>query len=73
MRFEVTTSTNQNPSSKADAGKALIYFLQDDTHFNSRARPSTLVGLDGQWIGATSGNSYFYDSDEGHLLVDLGR
>jgi Protein of unknown function (DUF2846) len=53
---------NQNLPSKADAGKALIYFLQDDRHFNSRPRPSTLVGLDGQWIGATNGNSYFYFS-----------
>jgi hypothetical protein len=59
MRFEVRTSKYQNPPNKADAGKA---FLQDDTNFNSRPRPSTLVGLDGQWIGATNGNSYFYFS-----------
>ena len=36
-------------------------------NFDSRPRPSTLVGLDGQWIGATDGNSYFYFS------VDLGE
>jgi hypothetical protein len=65
----VTTSKNQNPPNKADVGKALVYFLQDDTNFNSRPRPSTLVGLDGQWIGATNGNSYFYFSVD-HLCTN---
>lgn len=72
-RFEVTTGKNQNPPSKADTGKALVYFLQDDTNFNSRPRPSTLLGLDGQWIGATNGNSYFYftvDPGEHHLCTN---
>jgi Protein of unknown function (DUF2846) len=73
IRFEVTTSKSQNPPSKADAGKALVYFLQDDTNFNSRPRPSTLVGLDGQWIGATNANSYLYfpvDPGEHHLCTN---
>jgi hypothetical protein len=69
-RCEVTTSKNKNAPSKAEAGKALVYFLQDDTNFNSRPQPSTLLGLDGQWIGATNGDSYFYfsvDPGEHHL------
>jgi hypothetical protein len=70
VRFEVTTSKNQNPP------EALGYFLQDDTNFNSRPQPSTLLGLDGQWIGATNGNSYFYfsvDPGEHHLCTNWQR
>jgi hypothetical protein len=69
-KFDVATNDKQHPFAKPDAGKALIYFLQVDSDFLSRPRPTTRFGLDGNWIGATQFNSYFYisvDPGEHHL------
>lgn len=69
-KFDVATNDKQHPFAKRDAGKALIYLLQDDSDFLSRPRPTTRFGLDGNWIGATQSNSYFYisvDPGEHHL------
>jgi hypothetical protein len=65
--FEVRTDNGQHPTAQPDAGKALVYFLQDDAEFGSRPRPTTRFGIDGQWVGATHSNSYFY------ISVDLGE
>ena len=71
-KFDVKTDKSQHPFVKPDAGKALVYFLQDDTNFLSNPRPTTRFGLDGSWIGATHSNSYFYvsvDPGEHHLCA----
>jgi hypothetical protein len=47
-----------------EAGKALVYVIQDDTLWQAHPRPSTIVGLDGHWVGATRANSYFYPSTD---------
>jgi hypothetical protein len=60
-RFEIKTDTAQHPA-QPEPGKALVYFIQDDSDFASRPRPTTRVGMDGQWVGATHGDSYFYFS-----------
>jgi hypothetical protein len=59
-KFGVKTDRYQHPFAKPDSGKALVYFLQDDTDFLSRPRPTTRFGLDGSWIGATQSDAYFY-------------
>jgi len=72
-KFDVSTSNSQHPMAKPDPGKALIYFLQDDTYFDARPRPTTRFAIDGTWIGATHGNSYFYlsiDPGEHHLCAN---
>ena len=61
-KFDVNSDKSRHPISKPEPGKALIYFLQDDSTFESRPRPTTRFGLDGAWIGATQSNSYFYVS-----------
>jgi hypothetical protein len=69
-KFNVATNDKLHPFAKPESGKALIYFLQDDSDFLSRPRPTTRFGLDGNWIGATQSNSYFYisvDPGEHHL------
>jgi hypothetical protein len=69
-KFDVATNDKQHPFAKPDPGKALIYFLQDDSDFLSHPRPTTRFGIDGHWIGATQSNSYFYisvDPGEHHL------
>jgi len=62
VKFDVKTDKSQHPFPKPDSGKALVYFLQDDTDFLSTPRPTTRFGLDGSWIGATHSSSYFYAS-----------
>ncbi len=71
-KFDVQSNKSQHPFLKPDPGKALIYFLQDDTYFLSRPRPTTRFGLDGTWVGATQSNAYFYvsvDPGEHHLCA----
>ena len=72
IKFDVKTDKSQHPFPKPDPGKALVYFLQDDTDFLSNPRPTTRFGLDGSWIGATHSSSYFYasvDPGEHHLCA----
>lgn len=61
-RFEVKADKAQHPITQPDSGKALVYFVEDDTHFQSVPKPTTRIGLDGSWVGANHGNSYFYFS-----------
>src|SRR5947209_17835484 len=70
IKFDVTTDRSKHPFVKPEPGKALVYFLQDDSYFQSRPRPTTRFALDGNWVGATQANSYFYaslDPGEHHL------
>jgi hypothetical protein len=61
IKFEVKTEKGQH-SVQPEAGKALVYFIQDDSDFDSRPRPTTKMGIDGAWVGAMQSNSYFYFS-----------
>jgi hypothetical protein len=71
--FQVKTDKKQHPMTSPEPGKALVYFIQDDSRFLSFPKPTTKVGLDGQWVGATHGNSYFYFSaDPGDHNLCIG-
>lgn len=39
-----------------------MYFIEDDREYDPTRKPTMLAGLDGRWVGATNGNSYFYFS-----------
>ena len=72
VSFSVKTEKNQHPFGQPDAGKALVYFVEDDSNFNAAGKPTVRAGLDGAWIGATHGSSYFYfsvDPGEHHLCA----
>jgi hypothetical protein len=72
IKFEVKTNKSQHPVAQPEAGKAVVYFVDDDTEFEFLPRPTTRVGLDGMWVGANHGDSYFYyaiDPGEHHLCV----
>jgi hypothetical protein len=72
VEFNVRTDDKQHPAVQPDAGKANVYFLQDDAKFGSNPRPTTRFGIDGAWVGATHSNSYFYvsiDPGEHHLCA----
>jgi hypothetical protein len=42
-----------------DPAKALVYLIEDDFNFPGPPTPTTRVAIDGQWVGANHGNSYF--------------
>lgn len=58
IKFDVKTG-NSGSVAKPDPGKATVYFIEDDKNFNSIPKPTTRLGIDGEWAGATHGNSYF--------------
>lgn len=69
VKFEVKT-TQDKPAAKPAAGKALVYVLQNDENFNSTPKPTSRIGLDGEWVGATHKESYItfeVDPGEHHL------
>jgi hypothetical protein len=71
-KFDVKTDRSKHPFVKPEPGKALVYFVQDDSYFQSVPRPTTRFGLDGNWVGATQANAYFYvsvDPGEHHLCA----
>lgn len=72
VKFDVKTG-HEKPAAPAPAStKAVVFFLQDDVKFESRPRPTTRFGIDGNWVGATQANSYFFvsvDPGEHHLCA----
>jgi len=65
-KFSVKTTSGQHSvqanSDQPDSGKALVYFVEDDTGYEAAPKPTTRIGVDGQWVGATHGNSFLYFS-----------
>jgi|SRR6185369_5203533 len=64
VKFKVLRDQKNHSAGQPESGKALVYLIQDDTQFLSRPRPTTRVGIDGIWVGATQSQSYFYVSVE---------
>jgi len=60
-KFEVKTNKEHHPV-QPEAGKALLYFIEDDSNWEMNPRPTTRMGVDGEWMGANHGNSYFFIS-----------
>ncbi|MGC1383893.1 MAG: hypothetical protein WA823_08945 [Candidatus Acidiferrales bacterium] len=58
-RFAVTKGSKDQTNSRPEAGKALIYFVQDDRFFTNKTQPTIKWGLDGAWVGATQHLLYF--------------
>lgn len=72
VKFAVKTNKSQHPVAPQEKDKAVIYFLEDDSSFESRPLPTTRLGVDGKWVGANHGDSYFYlsvDPGEHHLCA----
>jgi hypothetical protein len=75
-RFDVKTLKNQPLPSIPAAGMAQIVFVENFDHGEGlcvECKVTTRVGVDGQWVGADYGNSYFvYNVTPGehHLCVD---
>jgi hypothetical protein len=59
IQFDVKVDKKQHPAPPPDSGKAIVFIMEDIL-----AGPIMKVGLDGTWVGANKGKSYFYFSVE---------
>jgi hypothetical protein len=67
VRFNVTTQRNQPMPTAPEAGKAQIVFMEDENQMIGPFMHATVrFGMDGTWVGANNGSSYFV------LTVDPG-
>lgn len=65
IKYEAKLDESQHTLAKPDAGKALVYFIQDIGAVNCIGGcMTTRIGLDGSWVGANQHNSYFSVSVE---------
>lgn len=75
-RFDVKLIKNQQPPAAPAEGMAQIVFVEDFDHgegFCLECKVTTRVGVDGQWVGANNGSSYFafnVSPGEHHLCAD---
>jgi hypothetical protein len=53
--FNVQTTDQKHPVGQMEQGKALVYFFVDFI-----TAPTMRVGVDGNWVGANDGKSYFF-------------
>jgi Protein of unknown function (DUF2846) len=53
--FNVQTTDLKHPVGQIEDGKALVYFFVDFV-----TAPTMRVGVDGNWVGANNGKSYFF-------------
>ncbi|HEX2776625.1 MAG TPA: hypothetical protein VHN10_08305 [Candidatus Acidoferrales bacterium] len=67
VKFDVTTAEAEAAPSAPAEGKAQIIFIETENQRVSLAGDATIrFGMDGAWVGANNGNSYFA------LTVDPG-
>ncbi len=66
VQFEVAADKKLHTEGKAEAGKAVVYVFEDERRDpNQRLGNVTIrIGLDGKWVGANHGKSYFFFSVE---------
>ena len=74
-KFDVQIDRKQHPILPPEADKAIIYIFQDakrDSNAHNLGNTTTRVGLDGVWVGANRGKSYFFvlvNPGDHHLCV----
>lgn len=59
VHYEVHTDENSHSPAQPEPGRAQIYMIEDQGPGLHLAHITTRVGLDGAWVGANQGNSYF--------------
>jgi hypothetical protein len=58
IKFDVTLAASPQPVPAVESGKALVFMIQEDGGCGD-CYALTKAGLDGAWIGANQGRSYF--------------
>ena len=73
IKFDVTTQKNQPAPALPPSGKAQIVFIENESQGLGLGMHGTVrYGMDGTWVGANNGNSYFaitVDPGVHHLCV----
>jgi hypothetical protein len=72
--FKVTLDESRKTLVEPEPGKARVYFFQDAGTSVTLGYPTAKLGMDGVWVGANHGNSYFsvsIDPGEHHLCATL--
>jgi hypothetical protein len=72
--FNVKRDDAQHSLTPADPGKARVYFIHDAGSGWTAGYPTVKIAVDGSWVGANHGNSYFsvsVDPGEHHVCVAL--
>ena len=73
VMFDAKQDPAQHPVAQPEAGKAVVYIVQEMGEVGCKGCALTKVGLDGAWVGANQGSSYFFFSTEPgehHLCVN---
>jgi hypothetical protein len=64
VKFDAKEDATQHPVPQPESDKALVYVIQDIGEEPCTGCALTRVGLDGAWVGANQGSSYFFFSAE---------
>ena len=74
VSFKVKLDESAHVLARPDPGKALVYFFHDAGTGQTLGYPTVKLAMDGAWIGANHGNSYFsvaVGPGEHHVCVTL--
>jgi hypothetical protein len=74
VSFKVKLDESQHTLAQPDPGKARVYFFQDAGTSHTLGYPTVKLAIDGAWVGANHGNSYFsvsVEPGEHHMCVTL--
>lgn len=74
VQFDVKTDKSHHPMAQPAPDKAQAYVVENLRAGCFLCDTTTRIGLDGAWVGATKGNSYFFFSvepGEHHLCAGL--
>jgi|SRR5579872_428516 len=64
VKYDAHQDASQHPAPLPDPDKALIYVVQEIGELKCSGCALTRVGMDGAWVGANQGSSYFFFSTE---------
>jgi hypothetical protein len=74
VSFKVKLNESPHTLAQPDPGKALVYFFHDAGTNVTLGYPTVKLAIDGAWVGANHGNSYFsvsVEPGEHHVCVAL--
>ncbi|SRR5579883_552430 len=73
VKYDAHQDSSQHPAPQPDSDKALVYVVQEIGELKCSGCALTKVGLDGAWVGANQGSSYFFfstDPGEHHICLN---
>jgi hypothetical protein len=74
VSFKVERDESQHALAQPEPGKARVYFFHDAGTGSTLGYPTVKLAMDGAWVGANHGNSYFsvsVEPGERHVCVTL--